>query len=57
MTNDFDYEIAQQRRNKKLMAFLDKRFREARREKGIPLEEVERQLGLAPRKARRANAK
>jgi hypothetical protein len=44
--DDFAREIEAQRRNKKLMAFLDKRFREARQEKGIPLEEVERQLGL-----------
>ncbi|HEY7159195.1 MAG TPA: hypothetical protein VH575_34950 [Gemmataceae bacterium] len=44
--DDFDQEIAQQRRNKKLMAFLDERFRQARQEKGIPLEEVKRQLGL-----------
>lgn len=44
--DDFEHETAQQRRSKKLMAFLDKRFREARQEKGIPLKEVERQLGL-----------
>ena len=44
--DDFDEEIALQRRNKKLMAFLDERFRRAKEEKGIPLEEVKRQLGL-----------
>jgi hypothetical protein len=44
--DEFAYEIAQQRKNKKLMAFLDKRFRAARQEKGIPLEEVNRRLGL-----------
>ena len=43
---DFDQEIAQQRRNKKLMTFLDERFRRARQAKGISLEEVKRQLGL-----------
>jgi hypothetical protein len=46
MVDDFAYEIARQRRNKKLMAFLKKRFEQAREEKGIPLEEVERRLGL-----------
>ncbi len=42
----FAQEIALQRQNQKLMAFLDQRFREARQEKGIPLEEVKRRLGL-----------
>jgi hypothetical protein len=44
--DEFDYEIARQRKNKKLMTFLDKRFRAARQEKGIPIEEVSRRLGL-----------
>jgi hypothetical protein len=43
---DFDREIAQQHRNKKLMAFLDDRARQARQEKGISLKEAKRQLGL-----------
>lgn len=45
---DFDYEIAAQRANKELMAYLDRLGRRSRREKGIPLEEVCRQLGLPP---------
>jgi hypothetical protein len=44
--DSFEQEIALQRQNKKLMTFLDERFRKARQEKGIPLEEVQRQLGL-----------
>lgn len=44
--DDFDYEIAQQRANEELMVFLDERVRRAQQEKGIPLEEVKRQLGL-----------
>jgi hypothetical protein len=46
LVGDFDYEIARQRRNKRLMAFLDKSFHAARQEKGIPLAEVKRLLGL-----------
>ena len=46
LIDDFDREIALQRRSEKLMAFLDERFRQAKEEKGIPLEEVKRQLGL-----------
>lgn len=44
--DDLEYEISRQRRNKKLMAFLDRRFRAARREKGIPLAIVKQKLGL-----------
>lgn len=44
--DDFDREIALQRNNEKLMAYLDECVRRAKREKGIPLEEVKRQLGL-----------
>ena len=46
LIDDFDREIAQQRHSEKLMAFLDERFRQAKKEKGISLEEVKRQLGL-----------
>jgi hypothetical protein len=45
--DDFEQEIALQRQNKKLMAFLDVRFRQARQHKSIPLEEVKRQLGVS----------
>jgi predicted NodU family carbamoyl transferase len=44
--DDFEHEIALQRQNQKLMAFLDERFRQARQEKGIPLEDVKRQLRM-----------
>ena len=47
---EFGREIEAQRRNKKLMAFLDKCTRET---EWTPLAEVERELGLPPRKARR----
>lgn len=47
--DEFAYEIAAQRRNKKLMAFLDRCAEESRKEKAIPLEEVERRLGLPAR--------
>jgi hypothetical protein len=46
--DDFEYEVIRQRRNKKLMAFLDQRFEEARSEKGIPLKDVYRRLGIEP---------
>lgn len=46
--DDFDREIAATRRNEKLMAFLDER---ARSKTWIPLEEVERKLGLSERPA------
>jgi len=52
--DDFDREIEAQRRNKKLMAFLDKC---ARQTEWIPLEEVERSLGLPPRRSPKANSK
>lgn len=42
--DDFDFELAQQRGNEKLMAFLDARFKEGRLAKGIPLEVVKREL-------------
>jgi len=44
--DDFDYEVAAQRRNPKLMAFLEQRLGQARKEKGAPLEEARRRLGL-----------
>ena len=40
---DFDLEIARTRQNEKLMAFLEER---ARQPATIPLEEIERELGL-----------
>ena len=46
LVDDFDVELSRQRRNKKLMAFLDERFREGRTGKNIPLKDVARQLGL-----------
>jgi hypothetical protein len=42
--DDFDIEVAQTRRNQKLMAFLDQR---AKQTQTIPLDEVKRQLGLS----------
>jgi GH43 family beta-xylosidase len=41
--DDFDLEIIQTRKNKELMALLDER---ARQPATIPLEEIERELGL-----------
>ncbi len=40
---DFDDEIARQRKNEKLMAFLDERRKQT---KTVPLAEVRRQLGI-----------
>lgn len=45
-TENCDQEIARQRHNKNLMAFLQKRFRSARRGNGIPLEQIQRDLGM-----------
>ncbi|NER47938.1 MAG: hypothetical protein F6J92_14830 [Symploca sp. SIO1A3] len=42
--DDFDIEIAQTRRNQKLMEFLEQRARQAQT---IPLDEVKRQFGLS----------
>ncbi|MCC5635141.1 hypothetical protein LC593_04590 [Nostoc sp. CHAB 5844] len=42
--DDFDIEIAQTRRNQKLMAFL---YQRARQTQTIPLDKVKRQLGLS----------
>lgn len=41
--DDFDVEVAQTRRNQKLMALLDER---AKQTQAIPLDEVKRRLGL-----------
>lgn len=41
--NDFDIEIAQTRRNEKLMSFLDER---AKQTQTIPLNEVKRKLSI-----------
>jgi hypothetical protein len=41
--DDFDLEIARTRQNEKLMAFLEER---AKQPATIPLEEIERKLGL-----------
>jgi hypothetical protein len=41
--DEFDYEIAQTRRNTKLMALLEER---ARQQKTVPLGDVKRDLGL-----------
>jgi len=46
MIDELGNEIAQQRRDKKLMAFLDARLRQARARPGIPLKDVRKQLGL-----------
>ena len=43
---DFAEEIKKTRANKKMMKFLDKRAARAKKQRGIPLEEVEAQLGL-----------
>lgn len=51
--DDFDYELAAQRRNKRLMDFLDERIAQAREQEGIPLSEVKRRLGASSRIARR----
>ena len=45
LVDDFGHEVAQQRQNKKLMAFLDARFKKARAEPGTPLAEVIKELG------------
>jgi hypothetical protein len=41
--DDFDHELAQTRRNEKLMAMLDER---AKQSQTIPLDEVEQRLGF-----------
>ena len=42
--DDFDIEIAQTRQNEKLMALLEERARQTRT---VPLDEVQRRLGIA----------
>ena len=48
-SDDFEEEIRATRANKKLMRFLDKRGAQARKEKLIPIAEVEKRLGLKKR--------
>jgi hypothetical protein len=55
LVDDFAHELIQQRKNRKLMAFLKKRFHEARQQEGIPLERVKRQLGLKGAGAEKGN--
>ncbi|MBI4787496.1 MAG: hypothetical protein HY782_10670 [Chloroflexi bacterium] len=43
---DFEEEIKTTRANKKLMRFLEKRCEHAKKQKLIPIEEVEKRLGL-----------
>jgi hypothetical protein len=50
--DDFDHEIAAQRQNKKLMAYLDGVAKAAKKSESIPLEEVERRLGLAKKSSK-----
>jgi hypothetical protein len=45
LTEDFEDEIRRTRKNKRLMALLEERGREAGT---IPLEQIERELGLLP---------
>jgi hypothetical protein len=42
------FDIEKQRRSKRLKAFLDQRFKQVGKVRGIPLDEVERRLGLRP---------
>ena len=51
-SDDFDEEIKTTRANKKLMKFLDKRGTQAKKEKLIPMSEVEKRLGLKKRNGR-----
>jgi hypothetical protein len=46
-SDDFAVEVEMTRKNKDLMKFLDKRRAQSKGKKGIPLEEVKRQLGLS----------
>ncbi|MBI4786239.1 MAG: hypothetical protein HY782_04240 [Chloroflexi bacterium] len=45
-SDDFDEEIKKTRANKKLMMFLDKRGKQAKKQGLIPMAEVEKRLGL-----------
>ena len=51
-SDDFGEEIKMTRANKNLMSFLDKRGEKAKKGGLIPMEEVERILGLKKRKKR-----
>lgn len=44
--DDFDVEIEMTRKNKAFMKFLDERGAEAKKKKGIPSEQVRRNLGI-----------
>jgi len=46
-SDDFAVEVEMTRKNKPLMKFLDKRRAQSKGKKGIPLEEVRRQLSLS----------
>lgn len=46
LVDDFDFELAQQRQSRELMAYLDELAREAKGKPGIPLNEVMRKAGL-----------
>ncbi len=50
-SEDFDEEIRATRANKKLMRFLDQRGEQAKKGKLIPIDEVEKKLGLRKRRA------
>jgi hypothetical protein len=45
-SDDFDEEIKATRKNKKLMKFLDKRRAKAKAQKGTPIANVKKQLGI-----------
>lgn len=49
MVDDFGREVALQRRDRRLMAFLDKRFRRARRVPGVTIQEIRRRLDHLPK--------
>jgi hypothetical protein len=46
LIDEFSHEIVQQRKNRKLMAFLKGRFRDARQQTGVPIQQVRQALGL-----------
>jgi hypothetical protein len=46
-SDNFESEVQTTRKNKRLMKFLDERATKARGQKGVPIAEVRKQLGLA----------
>ena len=46
-SDNFENEVQTTRKNKRLMKFLDERATKARGQKGVPIAEVRKQLGLA----------